>query len=338
VVDWETNYDSSIVSSRLEWAMRLLIENEDSFWSEQQNYPHGKRKDSIFVDAVTIRNQLNGYERGIVPVEAQHLTAFIDVHDDILYYVIVAWAQDFTGYIIDYNTFPEQVKSYFHKTDRNNETLQKKYRGSKRLGGIRSGVEDLFKELLSRKFKTAEDTFIHLKRIMIDTGFSYREVEMAMSRVPSPLITPTKGVGINAKAKPMDEYPDRDGEIRGFHWLQTKVGKHRFPTVKIDTNFWKTDVHDSFGLTVGDRGGLSLWGIKPEIHQMFSEHVAAEDVILVKAGENEVYEWSIEKSGGRDNHFFDCLVGNMVAASFDGIKKPHEKNDTSPTHRRRQVF
>lgn len=338
VVDNETDYDNRVVSSRLEWAMRLLIEDEDSFWSEQQNKPRGLQKASIFVDAETIRNQLNGYERGIVPIEAQHLTAFIDVHDDLLYWVIVAWSDDFTGYVIDYGTFPEQLKDYFSKSNKNNITLQKKHTGMKRHGAIRLGVEELLKELLSREFKTGEDTAIYIERILVDTGYSFREVEMAIARTRSPLVTPTKGVGILAKDKPMDEYPDRDGETRGYHWLFTKIGtKRRYKTLKIDTNFWKSDIHDSFGLSIGDRGGLSLWGLKSNVHQMFSEHLTAEDVVSVEAKGNKIYEWT-EKISGQDNHFFDCIVGCAVAASFIGIKKPHEKEDVTVKRRRAKCY
>jgi phage terminase large subunit GpA-like protein len=338
IVDNETDYDNRVVSSRLEWAMRLMIENEESFWSEQQNKPRGVRKASVFVDAVTIRNKLNGYERGIVPIEAQHLTAFIDVHDNLLYWVIVAWADDFTGYIIDYGTYPEQIKTYFSKENKNNITLQKKYKGLKRLGCIRIGVEELVKELLSREFQVINKTTIYLERIMIDTGYEFRPVEMAMARIRSPLVTPTKGFGIMARDKPMDEYPDRPGEVRGFHWLFTKIGdKRRYKALKIDTNFWKTDIHDSLGLSLGDRGGLSLWGLEPDVHQMFSEHLTSEDVVLVKARENEIYEWTQKNSGG-DNHFFDCIVGCAVAASFIGIKKPYEKDDVPIKRRRARCY
>jgi hypothetical protein len=338
VVDSETIFDSKVESSRLEFAMRKRIENEASFWSEQQNKPLGEKKASIFVDSETIRNRLNGYERDIVPIEAQHLTAFIDVHDNLHYWVVVAWSDDFTGYIIDYGTFPEQYKRHFSKSDKNNITLQKKYSGMKREGAIRLSVEELLKELLSREFKTGEDTAIYIERILVDTGYSFREVEMAIARLRSPLVTPTKGFGILAKDKPMDEYPDRDGETRGYHWLFTKIGdKRRYKAIKIDTNFWKSDIHDSFGLQIGDRGGLTLWGLDPIVHEMFSEHLTAEDVVSVEAKGNKVYEWT-EKRGGQDNHFFDCIVGCAVAASFIGIKKPHEKEDVTIKRRRAKCY
>jgi len=37
-----------------------------------------------------------------VPLAATRVTAFIDVHDKLLYWCVCAWEEDFTGYVIDY--------------------------------------------------------------------------------------------------------------------------------------------------------------------------------------------------------------------------------------------
>jgi hypothetical protein len=103
----------------------------------------------------------------------------------------------------------------------------------------------------------------------------------------------------------------------------------------VDTNFWKSDVHDSFGLSVGDRGGMTLWGMNPEIHRMFTEHLNAEDVVRVKANEREVDEWTA-KIGETDNHFFDTLVLCFVGASMLGVKKPHETEAVAARSSRRR--
>jgi hypothetical protein len=51
--------------------------------------------------------------RGEVPVGCNHLTAFIDVQANLLFYVVAAWEDDFTGYVIDYGAFPDQKRPYF---------------------------------------------------------------------------------------------------------------------------------------------------------------------------------------------------------------------------------
>jgi hypothetical protein len=191
--------------------------------------------------------------------------------------------------------------------------------------------------LLTRAWRTEEDTDVYIERILVDTGYCYKEIEMAMAKIRSPLITPTKGIGITAKMKPMAEYVDKDGVRRGDHWIFGKIGKRRYPTLKIDTNFWKTDIHDSFSMQLGDRGGLSIWGRSTKEHQMFAEHIASEKVVEVTAAENKIYEWEENVTGG-DNHYFDCVVGCAVGASFIGIKKPHEKDEITPKRRRARVY
>jgi len=43
---------------------------------------------------------------------------------------------------------------------------------------------------------------------------------------------------------------------------------------------------------------------------------------LTESGGNAVYEW---QDTPNDNHFFDCMVGAMVAASTCGIKSAEER-------------
>jgi hypothetical protein len=50
---------------------------------------------------------------------------------------------------------------------------------------------------------------------------------------------------------------------------------------------------------------------------MFSEHLNGETVQFVQAKYN-ANEWTAKPN--TDNHFFDCAVGCMVAASHAGIK------------------
>jgi len=54
---------------------------------------------------------------------------------------------------------------------------------------------------------------------------------------------------------------------------------------------------------------------------MFSDHMNGEVAKLVESGGNSTYEW---QDTPNDNHFFDCMVGSMVAASHCGIKSAEE--------------
>jgi hypothetical protein len=57
---------------------------------------------------------------------------------------------------------------------------------------------------------------------------------------------------------------------------------------------------------------------------MFAEHVANSEMWVDKTARGRtVREWSARPSKP-DNHWFDCLVGCAVAASFLGIKIPNQ--------------
>ena len=48
---------------------------------------------------------------------ATRVTAFIDVHDKLLFWCVCAWEEDFTGTVIDYGTVPDQKRLYFTLRD-----------------------------------------------------------------------------------------------------------------------------------------------------------------------------------------------------------------------------
>ena len=52
-----------------------------------------------------------------MPVGCNHLTMFIDVQAKLLFYVVAAWEDDFTGYVVDYGTYPDQKRPYFTLRD-----------------------------------------------------------------------------------------------------------------------------------------------------------------------------------------------------------------------------
>lgn len=46
--------------------------------------------------------------------------------------------------------------------------------------------------------------------------------------------------------------------------------------MEIDTNYWKTFVHEQLGTAMGNAGCLSIFGRKAARHHRFPEHLTAE--------------------------------------------------------------
>jgi len=284
----------------------------------------------MVVPARVIRRRLNGLDHQTLPLDAQTLTGFIDVHDDLLYYSVVAWSDDFTGYVIDYGTYPKQVRRAFSKGETGLITMSRS--DQRKDGVIQAGLVALIKELMSTHWyveetadgrqQTAEEG-VAFAKLLIDTGYKPQIVENAIRLAVgrSTVVVPAKGKSIKAVNLPMSEWKRKSGERHGNHWIEsTPPGRTR--TVTVDTNFWKCQVHDAFRLLPGNPGSLTLWGCDAETHSMFSEHMNGEVAKLVESGGNSVYEW---QDTPNDNHFFDCIVGSMVAASLLGIKSAEER-------------
>jgi len=130
---------------------------------------------------------------------------------------------------------------------------------------------------------------------------------------------PSRGHGVTASQKPVSEYVRSRGDRIGHHWWVPSVkGRRVLRHVEIDTNYWKTFVHERLGTAMGDRGCLSLFGRKPGRHRLFAEHLTAEYYVTTSGRGRTVDEWKLP-AHKPDNHWFDCLVGCAAAASMRGV-------------------
>ncbi|MFO0491385.1 MAG: hypothetical protein ACK51T_03030, partial [bacterium] len=104
----------------------------------------------------------------------------------------------------------------------------------------------------------------------------------------------------------------------GLNWrVPVVTGKRAVRHVLFDTNFWKSFVHARLAVPMGDPGGLSLFGHKPEHHRLLSEHLTSEYRVRTEGRGRTVDEWKLRVEG-LDNHWLDGLVGCAVAASMEG--------------------
>jgi len=315
LVTWPASYPPRKCRDALQYAMNKWCDYERGFWAEMQNQPMRSPEAAILVPAKVIMKRINGLDHGVTPKEAVRITAFVDVHDDLLYYAVSAWTIDFTGYVIDYGTFPEQNRKYFGKSDGGLETMRSVFRQSPE-GSLRSGLEFLLRDLSGMEF-TVENTekTKSIDRILVDVAYKPEIVEQTLRLVGNPNILPAHGFYIGAKNKPMAEYKRKPGMLLGHHWLEEPIEKRIFRTIRVDTNYWKSRIHEMLSLMPGEKCSLSFWGHDPGRHRMIADHCVAESVHLVSSGRNEVHEWK-EKPNRPDNHLFDCLVGTAVGAAM----------------------
>ncbi len=147
VVAWPARHNHDELSA-IQHAMNLRLQDEAAFFAEYQNEPLPETADTgEELTAEQIAAKLNGLGRAEVPGQAQHITAFIDVQQKALFWVVCAWEDDFTGYVLDYGTWPDQRRPYFTLRDLR-ITLAAATKDAGVEGAIYAGLEHCVGDLL----------------------------------------------------------------------------------------------------------------------------------------------------------------------------------------------
>lgn len=311
IVDWAARIDDPENLSAVQAAMHSLYDyGPAGFAAEFQNDPLASETDARLPTVAEICEQASGYKRGHVPARSIHLTAFIDIGDDYLAWLVSAWQPNFTGSVIDYGTWPDQGRTFGKRNV--SKPLGKAYPRAGVDGAIVSGLKELAERLLDRNFMQDGGPPLQIGLCLVDSGYKPEAVYAALRSLGrGPVIRPSRGRGITAGKTQFDDYrKDRCREM-GMHWWIPKESQQA--VIQIDTNYWKTFTHARLATSLGDPGALSLFG-KPEDHRLLAEHILAEYYTTPSTEKGvQIQEW--HQHVGRDNEWFDCLVGSAVAAA-----------------------
>jgi hypothetical protein len=115
-VAWPARHNADEISA-IQHAMKLKLRDEEAFFAEYQNEPVTEQADDEALTPEQVADRFNGRPGKQARVSATCVTAFIDVHARLLYCTVCAWEENFTGYVIDYGTFPNQKRLHFTLRD-----------------------------------------------------------------------------------------------------------------------------------------------------------------------------------------------------------------------------
>lgn len=268
------NYDEL---SAIQHAMNLKLQDEAAFFAEYQNEPlieETATDGMLTADQIAVK--FNRMPRGEVPVAANHVTAFIDVQQKMLFYLVAAWEDDFTGYILDYGAYPDQHRACFTLRDVR-QTLLSVAEGTGLEGSIYAGLESLTADLLGREWNRDDGAALKIGRCMIDANWGHSTdvvYQFCRQSVHAAVVIPSHGRFVGASSMPFSEYKRRPGDRIGLNWrIPNTHGKRAIRHVLYDTNWWKSFVHARLAVAMGDRGCLSLFGDSPETHRLLAEHL-----------------------------------------------------------------
>jgi hypothetical protein len=337
VVAWPERFNHDELSA-IQHAMNLRLQDEAAFFAEYQNEPlpaETASDDELTVEQIA--GKLNRMGRGEVPVGCNHVTAFIDVQGNLLFWVVAGWEDDFTGYVLDYGAYPDQKRPYFTLRDAR-PTLTGILPGGGVEAAIYAGLETLTGQILGRAWRRDDGADLRVERCLIDANWgSSTDVVYQFCRqsAHAGVVLPSHGRFVGASSQPFSEYKRRPGDRVGFNWRMPNVqGKRAVRHALFDTNFWKSFVHARLAVPMGERGCLSLFGDTPESHRLFAEHVTAEYRVRTEGRGRTVDEWKMRPERS-DNHWLDGVVGCAVAASMQGCSLPG--TDVKPAPKRERV-
>jgi phage terminase large subunit GpA-like protein len=323
-IAWPERFNHDELSA-IQHAMNLKLQDEAAFFAEYQNEPLPEVKASdneLSTDQIAAK--LNRIERQLIPIGANHLTMFVDVQATLLFYSVIAWEDDFTGYLVDYGTYPDQRRPYFTLRDAR-ATLAIATKAGGLEGCIYAGLERLMGDCLTREWRRDDGAMLRIEKCLIDANWgSSTDVVYQFCRQSqfAGIVMPSHGRFVGASSQPFSEYKRKPGDRVGHNWRIPNVhGKRAVRHVVYDTNFWKTFIHARLAVAMGDRGCLSLFGETPETHRLLAEHLSAEYRVRTEGRGRIVDEWKQRPERG-DNHWFDCVVGCAVAASMQGVALP----------------
>ncbi len=334
VVGWPARIVDCL--SALQFAYELRFKSPDTFDADYQNEPKVDSLEAELLTAIAIEKKIHGYERGVLPIEANLVTGFIDLQKQLLYYCMVAWeTSTFTGWILDYGSWPKQNTNYYSL--RNADfTLAKAYPKMRIEARWRKGLFDLIDRLSTQTYTSLQtkrggvETKAHSLRaqfIGIDAAYgpSTKTVQsVALEHPKSAWLLASFGQGMTASALPMDQWTAKAGERKGDHWFlrpNSGGGIHCLG----DSNYWKSFVHAGMNTPIGDPGSISLF--KPRLqteHRMFAEHLRAESPVPDTSRGRTVDVWK-HPPNRPDNHMLDCLYGSAIMASILGAKLKDDK-------------
>lgn len=316
VVAWEHDKQPDEISA-LQSLMTVRAVDPQFFKCEiQQEGDVAVNTSGIHLDAQTLLTRLSTVPRGIVPDKTAYLTAFIDSSDQVLWWMVCAFQQDFSGAIVDYGTYPDQRRPVFYKSDLAHK-IADEMPGASWEEAFVAAHNRLEMELLV-EWENQSGQYRQIDLLLkdwADGGQKPRIESQVMASRNRNRIRPSRGRAPKPGRKPVHLWGNdpRDRE-NGTHWVEHRAD---LPIhVQYDVNFWKSHAARRLLTTVGAPSAVTLPGADERANRLLCEHFTAETPKAVSFDGSAGIAWQLIPS--RNNDWWDCFVGCCMAASMLG--------------------
>ncbi len=305
---------------------------EQALASERQNRPL-KTDDSEaqMITREVVMAKTVGIARGTVPTWAHTLTAMIDVHGELLYWLVLGCGDGFRCHVVDYGVWPQQRRPQFLLREANPGLTDITPGGQE--AAIRAGLDAIAAGVLCREFRREDGAAVRVRRSMVDANWGQQtDTVYEWCRICPQQPMPSHGKYLGAASPLWTDRRPESGERNGPHWRipNLRQTKRAQPHMIYDTNFWKSFVAARLLAPIGGAGSMELHG-QPVDHELLIQHWLSEQCIAVTARNRTIHEWKLPQP--IDNHWFDCIVGACVAASRCGISERTSQQQRGPRRR-----
>lgn len=344
-VSWEARYDIEKELSAQQHAMNIRFKNNDTFVSEFQNV--GRRQVSEDVVMITVDeflDKLSPTEKGVVPLGAHIVTAFIDIQDEILFWNVLASDYNYTSTVIDYGTWPEIEVKNFNKYQVGNWKLLTRefikanptYLSSKRdkiipvEAKIYFALEQCLKFLKDKNYikDDQHQSIVKIGKKAIDArwGQVSDTVKQFVKSQRDNNLHVYYGQSYPPTRMQLEKYQRRPGwifesmrnpSIKEDRWVN-KPNEDGTYYLSVDVNRFKDFIFSRLATPKGLPGGISLYNAPRHEHELYARHVCSSEFpVAVSANGMTKNQWT-PRQDRPDNDWLDCLVGATMLTSMGG--------------------
>lgn len=253
-----------------------------------------------------VASRISGLDRFMLPANTVALTAAIDLGKYRLHWVVIAWQQGGTGFVVDYG------EEAVFGTDKSMGTEATE-------AVVYESLIDFRTKLLEKQFLDPEGNRKSIDFCMVDSG-NFTQAAYQFCKDMGGIFHPSKGYS---------PYRHRDkheaNTIVGYNLHAKKLPAHNVWLYELDTDYWKQFIHERFLTPTFDddgiyrRGSLSIF--TPEgnrKHGYFAKHIAAEELVTeFKEGKGSKTFWSVKNE---NNHWLDATYMAAAAGEACGVK------------------
>lgn len=278
------------------------------------------------------------YSRGSCPEDTKYITVGVDLGKYFGHFVVIAWRASGRAHVVDYGIF--DVPSKRNADDPNGFDV--KVAVFKALRDLHDRFENQGWTVMGRGEVMLAD------KVLVDCNWETDAVQEFMRSVnggvakSSDVWVCCQGQGVGQHERRKYTHPSKSGGTViyiGQRYFVTRFAKERVHVVQLDTDHWKSWIHDRLRGKEGERGSLELFAASEKEHNTYTKHLTNEQLEEKPVpGFGVVHVWM--NKAQKPNHFFDatsyaCVAGHMcgfrVLAEAEHEPAPSER-PVAPDH------